>query len=252
MGHDPLLQKLLLAHRAGSVRRGIEAVDRTVRTPRCGLCSGPPHRRRAGGRRQPVDLLAQRPAQFETAPNRRNPTGESCHAGRTCRSSRRRSDSLASRLLAYINPTTPERPRDDRHTWTHDGTTYKLYWGDFHRHTDVSNCITANDGCVLGAVSLRLGHGQARYARHQRSHRHRQDLSSLRMVAESENGGCLLCARLFHFDVCVRTRTTLAVRASQHCVRPAGRSDRLHPAQRTTWPRLGRRFFRWKATAKRN
>jgi hypothetical protein len=51
-------------------------------------------------------------------------------------------------FAAYINPTTPERPRDQRHTWTHDGTTYKLYWGDFHRHTDVSNCITANDGCV--------------------------------------------------------------------------------------------------------
>lgn len=50
---------------------------------------------------------------------------------------------------AYINPTTPERPRDERHTWTHNGTTYKLYWGDFHRHTDVSNCITANDGCVV-------------------------------------------------------------------------------------------------------
>jgi hypothetical protein len=49
----------------------------------------------------------------------------------------------------YINPVTPERPRDARHTWTHDGTTYMLYWGDFHRHTDVSNCITANDGCVL-------------------------------------------------------------------------------------------------------
>lgn len=51
-------------------------------------------------------------------------------------------------FAAYINPVTPERPRDARHTWTHDGTTYKLYWGDFHRHTDVSNCITANDGCV--------------------------------------------------------------------------------------------------------
>ncbi|MFN0076075.1 MAG: hypothetical protein ACKVY0_06350 [Prosthecobacter sp.] len=48
----------------------------------------------------------------------------------------------------YINPVTPERDRDDRHTWTHDGVTYKLYWGDYHRHTDVSNCITANDGCV--------------------------------------------------------------------------------------------------------
>ena len=50
---------------------------------------------------------------------------------------------------AYINPTTPERARDDRHTWTHGGVTYKLYWGDYHRHTDISNCITANDGCVL-------------------------------------------------------------------------------------------------------
>lgn len=49
----------------------------------------------------------------------------------------------------YINPVTPERAQDERHTWTHEGTTYKLYWGDFHRHTDVSNCITANDGCVL-------------------------------------------------------------------------------------------------------
>lgn len=52
-------------------------------------------------------------------------------------------------FAAYINETTPERPRDDRHQWTHHGTTYKLYWGDFHRHTDVSNCITANDGCVV-------------------------------------------------------------------------------------------------------
>lgn len=49
----------------------------------------------------------------------------------------------------YINEVTPERPRDERHAWTHNGTTYKLYWGDFHRHTDVSNCITANDGCVV-------------------------------------------------------------------------------------------------------
>lgn len=52
-------------------------------------------------------------------------------------------------FAAYINPVTPERPRDDRHSFTHDGVTYHLYWGDYHRHTDVSNCITANDGCVV-------------------------------------------------------------------------------------------------------
>lgn len=51
-------------------------------------------------------------------------------------------------FAAYINAVTPERAREDRHTWIHDGVTYKLYWGDYHRHTDVSNCITANDGCV--------------------------------------------------------------------------------------------------------
>lgn len=52
-------------------------------------------------------------------------------------------------FAAYINPVTPERPRDDRNSFTHDGVTYHLYWGDYHRHTDVSNCITANDGCVV-------------------------------------------------------------------------------------------------------
>jgi hypothetical protein len=36
-----------------------------------------------------------------------------------------------------------------RLAWTHEGTTYRLYWGDFHRHTDISNCRTATDGCVL-------------------------------------------------------------------------------------------------------
>jgi hypothetical protein len=50
---------------------------------------------------------------------------------------------------AYINATTPERDRGERHTWTHDGVTYQLYWGDYHRHTDFSNCITGNDGCIL-------------------------------------------------------------------------------------------------------
>lgn len=52
-------------------------------------------------------------------------------------------------FAAYINATTPERDISEHHTWTHDGVTYKLYWGDYHRHTDVSNCVTANDGCIV-------------------------------------------------------------------------------------------------------
>jgi hypothetical protein len=44
---------------------------------------------------------------------------------------------------------TPERTRNDRHEWTFEGKRYKLYWGDFHRHTDVSNCRTSDDGCIV-------------------------------------------------------------------------------------------------------
>jgi len=44
---------------------------------------------------------------------------------------------------------TPERPRGDRHKWRFDGKDYTLYWGDFHRHTDFSNCRTPDDGCIV-------------------------------------------------------------------------------------------------------
>ena len=43
---------------------------------------------------------------------------------------------------------TPERDRNERHAWKHGDTEYKLYWGDFHRHTDFSNCRTQDDGCI--------------------------------------------------------------------------------------------------------
>lgn len=44
---------------------------------------------------------------------------------------------------------TPERPPHEKHQWTHDGETYTLVWGDLHRHTDVSNCRTGFDGCIV-------------------------------------------------------------------------------------------------------
>ena len=44
---------------------------------------------------------------------------------------------------------TPERARDDHHVWTAGGKKYGLYFGDFHRHTDISNCRTAHDGCIV-------------------------------------------------------------------------------------------------------
>ena len=53
----------------------------------------------------------------------------------------------APSLLKPYNDT-PERHRDDRHTWKIDGETYRLVWGDVHRHTDFSNCRTTDDGCI--------------------------------------------------------------------------------------------------------
>ncbi len=44
---------------------------------------------------------------------------------------------------------TPERPAHNRHFWKAKGNTYGLYWGDLHRHTDVSNCRTGFDGCIV-------------------------------------------------------------------------------------------------------
>lgn len=51
----------------------------------------------------------------------------------------------------YLNPPTPPRPLAEHHTWTVGGKTYRLVWGDLHRHTDISNCRTGFDGCILEA-----------------------------------------------------------------------------------------------------
>lgn len=48
----------------------------------------------------------------------------------------------------YLNAPTPDRPHDERHTWTAGGKTYRLCFGDLHRHTDISNCRTGGDGCI--------------------------------------------------------------------------------------------------------
>ncbi len=51
--------------------------------------------------------------------------------------------------VRYVNPVTPDRPRDQHHTWNIGGKKYRLVFGDLHRHTDFSNCRTGQDGCVL-------------------------------------------------------------------------------------------------------
>lgn len=51
----------------------------------------------------------------------------------------------------YLNEPTPPRPLTEHHTWTVAGKTYRLVWGDLHRHTDISNCRTGFDGCILEA-----------------------------------------------------------------------------------------------------
>lgn len=52
-----------------------------------------------------------------------------------------------SLLQPYNN--TPERGRDNHHTWEIAGEKYQLVWGDVHRHTDFSNCRTTDDGCIV-------------------------------------------------------------------------------------------------------
>jgi hypothetical protein len=49
----------------------------------------------------------------------------------------------------YVNPPTPDRPRDQHHAWSVGGMRYTLVFGDLHRHTDFSNCRTSEDGCAL-------------------------------------------------------------------------------------------------------
>jgi len=56
--------------------------------------------------------------------------------------------SMASEPEPYLNEPTPPRSLDQHHTWTIGGKTYRLVWGDLHRHTDISNCRTGFDGCV--------------------------------------------------------------------------------------------------------
>jgi hypothetical protein len=51
----------------------------------------------------------------------------------------------------YLNAPTPPRPLTEHHEWKIGGKTYRLVWGDLHRHTDISNCRTGFDGCVMEA-----------------------------------------------------------------------------------------------------
>ena len=58
-------------------------------------------------------------------------------------------DSTGDDTATPPSRSTPERDFKDRHIWkTKDGKEYGLYWGDLHRHTDVSNCRTGFDGCI--------------------------------------------------------------------------------------------------------
>jgi hypothetical protein len=54
-----------------------------------------------------------------------------------------------ARLVPLFGDKTPERPRSERHIWQANDKKRGLYWGDFHRHTDVSNCATPFDGCIV-------------------------------------------------------------------------------------------------------
>lgn len=54
----------------------------------------------------------------------------------------------ASEPAPYLNAPTPPRPLNEHHVWKVGDKSYRLVWGDLHRHTDISNCRTGFDGCV--------------------------------------------------------------------------------------------------------
>jgi hypothetical protein len=64
--------------------------------------------------------------------------------------------SRAAEPAPYFNEPTLPRPLTEHHTWTVGGKTYRLVWGDLHRHTDISNCRTGFDGCILEAYRYAL------------------------------------------------------------------------------------------------
>lgn len=49
----------------------------------------------------------------------------------------------------YMTAPAKDRPHDEHHVWKIGGKTYRLVYGDLHRHTDISNCRTGGDGCIL-------------------------------------------------------------------------------------------------------
>ena len=51
--------------------------------------------------------------------------------------------------LAYQNQPSPARPRNEHNVWKIGNKKLTLLFGDFHRHTDFSNCLTGGDGCLV-------------------------------------------------------------------------------------------------------
>jgi len=49
----------------------------------------------------------------------------------------------------YMIEPPKDRPREEHHVWKIGGKTYRLVFGDLHRHTDISNCRTGGDGCIV-------------------------------------------------------------------------------------------------------
>lgn len=51
--------------------------------------------------------------------------------------------------VPFLNEPTPPRTLAEHHVWKINGRTFRLVWGDLHRHTDISNCRTGFDGCIV-------------------------------------------------------------------------------------------------------
>jgi len=98
-----------------------------------------------------------------------------------------------------LNPATPDRPRDQHHTWSVGGKKYTLVFGDLHRHTDFSNCRCGQDGCVLEHFRYAYDMAELDFMGTSDHTDANKKYDPYEMVADAAVGGRVLCAGEIHF-----------------------------------------------------
>ena len=133
-------------------------------------------------------------------------------------------------LLAPYNET-PERSRDDHHTWKIKGEEYTLYWGgraSAHRFLQLPDHRRR-----LYRRALPLCHrgGRTRLPGDLRPHRSGKTVLRLRVVADPETRRPFPQSRGLRFDLRLRTRAKIPLRSPQCSLSRTGRTGGVYQAK---------------------